>query len=68
MSGFLTIDDLTKARSRHKANLDLLQSHSKSWDERTAIRGEATMANLTQQICDIDDELRFANMKTRAQA
>lgn len=68
MSGFVTIDELAQIRTRHMRNLDLLRDHSKNWDERTTTRGEATMANLMQQVYAIDEELRFANVKTRAVA
>ena len=64
----LTTDELLQTRNRHMANLNLLKNASRTWDEKTTTTGEATMANLMQQVYDIDAELRMAGVKPRDEA
>lgn len=65
MSCFQAMDELMQARARHMDNLYLLRNASSEWDAATAARGEATMANLMQQVYAIDDEMRAAGEKLR---
>lgn len=48
---------LMRHRAHHMDNLQRLKDASKSWDQATTKRGEATMANLMQQVYAIDDQL-----------
>lgn len=56
---------LMRHRSHHMDNLQRLKDASKSWDKATTARGEATMANLMQQVYAIDEQL--SKPITRAQ-
>jgi hypothetical protein len=49
-------------------NLNLLRHASKHWDDKTAQRGEATMANLMQQVYALDAELQMAGKRKGAAA
>ena len=60
MSTFLTSDQLRQLRATHMNSLNRLRVASADWDAKTALRGEATMANLMQQVQDIDAELQMA--------
>lgn len=60
MSEFQTTSELREARSHHMNSLNRLREASKDWDDKTILRGEATMANLMQQIYAIDTELQMA--------
>lgn len=60
---FMTSEELEKHRLSHFGNLQLLKDASGSWDKATRQRGEATMANLMQQVYDIDSELAMAGGK-----
>lgn len=61
----LSTDELLMVRARHMANLNQLKNASSAWDEKTTARGESTMANLMQQVYDIDAELLMAGVKPR---
>lgn len=60
---FHTTHELMQARAHHMDNLNLLRHASKHWDEKTAQRGEATMANLMQQVYALDAELQMAGKR-----
>ena len=60
MSTFLTTDQLRQLRAMHMNSLNRLREASADWDAKTARRGEATIANLMQQVQDIDAELQMA--------
>ena len=60
MSTFLTSAQLRQLRATHMNSLNRLRVASADWDAKTALRGEATMANLMQQVQDIDAELQMA--------
>lgn len=60
MSTFLTSDQLRQLRATHMNSLNRLRAASANWDAKTALRGEATIANLMQQVYDIDAELQMA--------
>lgn len=47
-------DALLRARSHHMDNLNRLRLASRQWDTETTVRGEATMANLMNQVYEID--------------
>lgn len=51
---------LMRQRASHMDNLQRLKDASKDWDHATAERGEATMANLMQQVYALDEQLRTA--------
>lgn len=51
---------LMRHRSHHMDNLQRLKDASKEWDQATTKRGEATMANLMQQVYDLDTQLSAA--------
>lgn len=53
----MTIEQLQQHRTCHMNNLRLLHQHSSAWDEATRERGEATMANLMQQVYALDAQL-----------
>lgn len=55
---------LMRHRSHHMDSLQRLKDASKHWDSTTTQRGEATIANLMQQIYGIDEQLS----KPRARA
>lgn len=61
MSAFLTSDQLRQLRATHMNSLIRLREASADWDAKTALRGEATIANLMQQVQDIEAELQMAN-------
>lgn len=61
MSTFLTSDQLRQLRATHMNSLNRLREASADWDAKTALRGEATIADLMQQVQDIDAELQMAN-------
>ncbi len=61
MSTFLTTDQLRELRAMHMSNLTRLREASAQWHPKTALRGEATIDNLAQQISDIDAELQMAS-------
>lgn len=61
MSTFLTSDQLRQLRATHMNSLNRLREASADWDAKTARRGEATIANLMQQVQDIDAELSMAH-------
>lgn len=48
---------LLRHRAHHMDNLQRLKTASKDWDQPTTQRGEATMANLMQQVYAIDEQL-----------
>lgn len=54
------IHDLMRDRAHHMDNLQRLKAASPTWDDRTRQRGEATMANLMQQVYTLDAQLRSA--------
>lgn len=60
MSTFLTSDQLRQLRATHMNSLNRLREASSQWDAKTALRGEATMADLMQQVQEIDAELQMA--------
>lgn len=60
MSTFLTTDQLRQLRAMHMNSLNRLREASADWDAKTALRGEATMANLMQQVYAIDAEVSMA--------
>lgn len=60
MSTFLTSDQLRQLRATHMNSLNRLREASVDWDAKTALRGEATIADLMQQVQDIDAELQMA--------
>lgn len=66
----ITIDEKLAARARHMDNLNRLRNYSKLWnpESETYIRAEATMANLMQQVFQLDDELLHSGVDMRAQA
>jgi len=68
MSEQMTIDEKLAARARHMDNLNRLRTYSKHWDELTKARGEATMANLMQQVFHLDDSLLVAGVDMRMEA
>lgn len=59
MSTFLTTDQLRQLRAMHMNSLNRLREASAQWDAKTALRGEATIAKLMQQVQDIDAELQM---------
>lgn len=65
---FKTTQELMQARAQHMDNLNLLRTASKHWDDKTAQRGEATMANLMQQVYALDAELQMAGSRKGAAA
>ena len=60
IDGFLTSSQLLSARAQHVDNINLLQRARKEWAGETISRGENTIANLVQQITEIDEELAMA--------
>ena len=57
--GFLSVDELFKARASHMDNLRRLKECTKYWEpgsEKYA-RAESTMANLMQQVYALDEQL-----------
>lgn len=60
IDGFLTSSQLLSARAQHVDNINLLQRARKEWAGETIVRGENTIANLVQQITEIDEELAMA--------
>lgn len=66
MSEFQTTSELREARSHHMNSLNRLREASKDWDDKTILRGEATMTNLMQQIYAIDAELSMAKQPEQA--
>lgn len=67
MSEFMTPSELLKARSAHMDSLNRLRDASKTWHPRDTTRGEATMANLMQQVYQLDAELQAAGIRVNAQ-
>lgn len=57
---FLTTSDLLRARTQHVDNINLLHRHRANWKGETITRGENTIANVVQQITEIDAELQMA--------
>lgn len=57
---FLTSSQLLSARAQHVDNINLLQRARKEWAGETIARGENTIANLVEQITEIDEELAMA--------
>lgn len=55
---------LMRHRGHHMDSLQRLKDASKHWDSTTTQRGEATMANLMQQVYGIDEQL--SKPRTRA--
>lgn len=49
-----SLNDLRNQRAAHLDNLERLKHASYQWPTHTVARGEATMANLMQQVYDID--------------
>mgnify|MGYP003425623792 CR=1 FL=1 len=66
MSTFLTAAQLRQLRAMHMNNLNHLSSARPQWDAKTTLRGEATIANLVEQIYDIDAELQMAKQPVQA--
>lgn len=60
IDGFLTSSQLLSARTQHVDNINLLQRARKEWAGETIARGENTIANLVQQITEIDEEMAMA--------
>lgn len=60
IDGSLTSSQLLSARAQHVDNINLLQRARKEWAGETISRGENTIANLVQQITEIDEELAMA--------
>lgn len=54
----LSTYDLLKQRSHHVDSLTRLRRAQPQWDEDDARRGEITMADISDQIREIDDRLR----------
>lgn len=54
----LSASDLLKHRSHHVDSLTRLRRAQAQWDEDDARRGEITMADISDQIREIDDHLR----------
>lgn len=54
----LSTYDLLKHRSHHVDSLTRLRRAQPQWDEDAARRGEITMADISDQIREIDDHLR----------
>lgn len=63
MSEFMTTHELLQARAAHMDNLNWLRTASKAWKPQDAARGEATMANLMQQVYALDAELQAAGVR-----
>lgn len=59
---------LMRYRALHMDNLQRLKDASKQWDQATTERGEATMANLMQQVYVLDDQIRAANQQKQQRA
>lgn len=56
----LTSNDLLRARAQHVENVNLLLRHRPNWKGADIERGENTIANVVQQITEIDEELQMA--------
>lgn len=50
----LTTDELRARRRELMRHLNLMKNTHPTWNAKTAKRGEATMANLMQQVYEID--------------
>lgn len=59
-----SVDALLRARSHHMDSLNRLRQASRQWDVETTARGEATMANLMDQVYEIDGLLVSAPSTT----
>lgn len=58
-----TPSDLLRARAAHMDNLKRLRHQIYSLNAKDAARAEATMANLMQQVYEIDEQLRIKGKK-----
>lgn len=63
---FHTTDELMRRRAAHMDNLNRLKKVSPTWKGLDTNRGEATMANLMQQVYDIDAEISMAKARRKA--
>lgn len=52
-----SLADLRSQPAAHMANLERLKNASYQWPTHDIARGEATLANLMQQVYDIDAQL-----------
>lgn len=58
-----TPSDLLRARTAHMDNLKRLRHYLSALKPQAAVRAENTMANLMQQVYEIDEQLRIKGKK-----
>lgn len=62
----MTAEELRTQRRSLMRGLVCLKKAHPAWDARTATRGEASMANLMQQVYEIDARLKALNGRAAA--